>query len=230
MDIRKNKITIALDGHSSCGKSTFAKAIAEKYNYVYIDTGAMYRAITLASIRDNAIEGEVLNLHKMKALLAEVDIRFRNDEETGRRITLLNNEDVEEEIRRIEVSNLVSIVSKESIVREKMVALQQEMGKEKGIVMDGRDIGTVVFPEAELKLFMTADVEIRAKRRYLELQEKGESTDFMEILSNIEMRDRIDESREIAPLRKADDAIVLDNSAMSPEEQMKWLENIIENL
>lgn len=225
------KITIAIDGYSSCGKSTFAKAIAKEYGYIFIDSGAMYRAVTLYALNNGAVKvGEPVDASKVVALLPAIKIGFRFNSEAGRFETMLNGEVVEDAIRTIEVSNLVSPVSAIGEVREKMVALQQEMGKEKGIVMDGRDIGTVVFPEAELKIFMTADPKVRAMRRFKELQEKGDNTSLEAIEANVRSRDHMDETRDISPLRKADDALVLDNGNMTPAEQMAWIKEIMSKL
>jgi len=223
----EKKLIIAIDGYSSCGKSTFAKAIARELNYLYIDSGAMYRAVTLYCLRKGyAGRGEV----KLKDILAdigEIDICFVYNPDIGEYETCLNNENVEREIRGIEVSSHVSRISQIPEVREKMVELQRQIGVFKGIVMDGRDIGTVVFPDADLKIFMTASVDIRAKRRYDELKAKNIHVDPEEIRENIIARDIADENRDISPLRKAEDAIVLDNSRMTVEEQMEWVMEII---
>ncbi|HUX55300.1 MAG TPA: (d)CMP kinase [Williamwhitmania sp.] len=225
------KITIAIDGYSSCGKSTFAKAIAKEFGYIYIDSGAMYRAVTLAAIRGGAVtEDGKLSKTKVLEMLPSLQIGFVFNASAGRFETMLNGEVIEDAIRTIEVSNLVSPVSAIAEVRTKMVALQQEMGKSKGIVMDGRDIGTVVFPHAELKIFMTADPKVRAMRRYKELQEKCQSVSLEEIEANVRNRDHMDQNREVSPLRKADDALVLDNSYMTPAEQMEWVRTIVEKL
>lgn len=225
------KITIAIDGYSSCGKSTFAKAIAKEYGYIFIDSGAMYRAVTLYALNNGAVKvGEPVDAAKVVALLSAIKIGFRFNSEAGRFETILNGEVVEDAIRTIDVSNLVSPVSAIGEVREKMVALQQEMGKEKGIVMDGRDIGTVVFPDAELKIFMTADPKVRAMRRFKELQEKGDNTSMEAIEANVRSRDHMDETRDISPLRRADDALILDNGNMTPAEQMIWVREIMNKL
>ncbi|MBQ3805528.1 MAG: (d)CMP kinase [Prevotella sp.] len=218
------KITIAIDGHSSCGKSTMAKALAKKLGYIYVDTGAMYRAVTLYCMRNNLFdaEGEVMT-DRLREVMDEVKISFKFNEETGRPDTYLNGERVEDVIRSIEVSNHVSKVAAIPFVREAMVDQQRAMGKEKGVVMDGRDIGTTVFPDAELKIFVTASAEVRAQRRYDELQQKGMPADYDEILKNVQERDYIDSHREVSPLRKADDALLLDNSHMTIEEQDQWL-------
>jgi cytidylate kinase len=218
---------IAVDGYSSCGKSTFAKAIAKKLSYIYIDSGAMYRAVTLYSLQKGIMTGEYIDLEKLTRDLDQINIQFRFNKERMQNETYLNGENVEEEIRTIYVSDHVSDISKIKVVRKKMVEFQQEMGKHRGIVMDGRDIGTVVFPNAELKIFMTAGVEIRAERRYKELIEKGLTVSFEEVMENIVKRDNIDENRKESPLRKAKDAIVLDNSFTTPEEQMVWFHNLL---
>lgn len=217
------KIIIAIDGHSSCGKSTMAKDLAKKIGYKYIDTGAMYRAVTLYCIENRLFEGENLNLEELKKAIPDIKIDFRFNQETGRSDTYLNGKNVEKEIRTMEVADKVSIVSAVAFVRHAMVAQQQEMGKEKGVVMDGRDIGTVVFPNAELKVFVTASPEIRAQRRLDELRSKGEPASFEEVLENVKKRDLIDSTRTEGPLKKADDALVLDNSNLNIEEQNKWL-------
>ena len=217
------KIVIAIDGHSSSGKSTMAKELAKEIGYVYIDTGAMYRAVTLYALRHGYIQGNCINEDKLKADMGQLSISFRFNPLTGKADTFLNGENVESEIRGMEVANNVSIVASLGFVRKAMVAQQQAMGKEKGIVMDGRDIGTVVFPHAELKLFITASPEVRAQRRLEELQAKGEQVSFEEVLENVKKRDLIDSTRKESPLRKADDAIVLDNSNMSRADQKTWL-------
>lgn len=216
------KIIIAIDGHSSCGKSTMAKALAKELGYVYIDTGAMYRVVTLVALRNGWIENKTPDTPKILAGLKDIQITFKWDEEKGMNTTFLNGEDVEEEIRRLAVSENVSPVSAIAGVREEMVRQQRENGKDKGIVMDGRDIGTVVFPEAELKIFMTASPEIRAQRRYLELQEKGLAVNFEEILANVTERDKIDSTRTVSPLKKAESALVLDNSYLTRKQQLEW--------
>lgn len=213
------KIIIAVDGYSSGGKSTFAKAVAAKLGYIFIDTGAMYRAVTLYAMRNGIVDDPAA----LVAALPEVHIDFRFNPQTGRSDVYLNGENVEAEIRRIDVSSRVSAVSSIPQVRAKLVAMQQEMGRAKGIVMDGRDIGTVVFPEAELKIFMTADPHVRAERRYKELIAKGEQVSLAEIEENIRERDRQDETREVSPLRRAEDAVLLDNSYMTVEQQMEWI-------
>lgn len=217
-------ITIAIDGYSSCGKSTFAKAIAEKLGYTFIDTGAMYRAVTLYALRQRLISGAgVVNGDGLRAALPLISIRLLRDAQGGGNTVFLNGEDVTEEIRLSAVSDNVSRVSELAPVRAHLVAQQRAMGQQKAVVMDGRDIGTVVFPCAELKIFMTALPEIRAQRRYLELSAKGVQTSPEEVERSIRQRDAIDENRAVSPLRKADDAVLLDNSYMSVEEQMEWV-------
>ena len=218
----KKKIVIALDGFSSCGKSTFAKAIAAKLGYIFIDTGAMYRAVALYALEQGAIVDGVVDEAQVVELLGEVEISFRFNAERGASDIYVNGVYAEDRIRGIEVSNCVSKVSSIGAVREKLVAMQQQMGRERGVVMDGRDIGTVVFPDAELKIFMTADPKVRAERRYKELTAKGEAVTMEEILENVISRDQADMTRAISPLRRAEDALELDNSYMSVEEQMAW--------
>lgn len=218
------KITIAIDGYSSCGKSTMAKDLAKEIGYVYVDTGAMYRSVTLYAQRHHLFlaDGSV-DVEKLKPAMADIHISFKFNESTGRPDCYLNGELVEKEIRSLEVSSHVSPIAAVPFVREALVAQQQKMGEEKGIVMDGRDIGTTVFPHAELKIFVTASSHIRAQRRYDELQAKGMPADFDDILKNVEERDYIDTHRETSPLKKADDAITLDNSNMTIHEQKEWL-------
>lgn len=220
------KIVIAVDGFSSCGKSTFAKLVAARLGYIFIDTGAMYRAVTLYALENGAIANGILNEEALIGMLDDIDISFRFNPERGASDIYVNGVWVEGKIRTIEVSNLVSSVSAVAEVRKRLVALQQRMGRDKGVVMDGRDIGTVVFPNAELKIFMTADPEVRAERRYRELQAKGERVSMEEIVENIRQRDHLDQTRAISPLRKADDAIVLDNGGMTLEEEMVWFDEI----
>ena len=218
------KITIAIDGHSSCGKSTMAKDLARRVGYIYVDTGAMYRSVTLYALRSGLIKADgSIDTVELERQMPSIRISFRLNEETGRPDTYLNGECVEKDIRSIDVSSHVSPIAALPFVRTAMVAQQQQMGKDKGVVMDGRDIGTTVFPDAELKIFVTASARVRAQRRYDELQQKGMPADFDEILKNVEERDYIDSHREVSPLRKADDAIELDNSYMTIEEQNKWL-------
>lgn len=216
------RLIIAIDGHSSCGKSTFAKAIAARLGYIFIDTGAMYRAVTLYALEHEAIPSGMVDEAAVEHLLHEIDIDFRFNASRGASDIYVNGDCVEGKIRTIEVSNCVSAVSSIGAVRRKLVAMQQDMGRRGGVVMDGRDIGTDVFPDAELKIYMTADPRVRAERRYLELTAKGDSVSFEEVYNNVVSRDKADMTRAISPLRKAEDAIVLDNSAMSVEEQMEW--------
>jgi len=218
-----HKIVVAIDGHSSCGKSTIAKAVASRFGYIFIDSGAMYRAVTLFALRKQLISEGSVKVQELIDLLPSIQIDFRYNAERQKSDTYLNGENVENEIRQLPVSQNVSPVAAIAEVRAAMVRLQQEMGKDKGIVMDGRDIGTVVFPEAELKLFVTASAEIRAQRRFDELTAKGEQVSYEEILQNVQERDHIDSTREASPLRKADDALVLDNSYMTREEQLDWV-------
>ena len=222
------KIVIAIDGYSSCGKSTFAKTIAKELGYIYIDSGAMYRAVTLYSMRKGYILNGIPDDNRITGALDRINIEFLYNPVSGEFETHLNSENVEREIRSIDVSSYVSPVSTIPQVRTKLVALQRQIGLSKGIVMGGRDIGTVVFPEAELKIFMTASVDIRAKRRYDELTGKGIVVDFEDVRQNIIARDITDENRDISPLRRADDAIILDNSRMTVEQQMEWVRGIIE--
>ncbi len=218
------KITIAIDGFSSCGKSTMAKDLAREIGYVYVDTGAMYRAVTLFAMRNKMFGADgTVNADELKARMDDIRISFKLNVATGRPDTYLNGTLVENEIRSIEVSNKVSPVSALPFVREALVRQQQVMGKDKGVVMDGRDIGTTVFPDAELKVFVTASAEVRARRRYDELKAKGMEADFDEILKNVKERDYIDSHREASPLRKAADAVELDNSLMTIDEQKAWL-------
>ena len=216
------KIIIAIDGFSSCGKSTLAKSLAKELHYAYIDSGAMYRAVTLYALRHGWIKNGHPDNGMIIQYLPEISISFIYDHESERNTTFLNNENVEEAIRRLDVSENVSPVSTIREVREAMVVLQQEFAKEKGIVMDGRDIGTVVFPQAELKIFMTASLEIRAHRRFLELSGKGIKVTMEEVRENITQRDFIDQNRQESPLRKAGDALLLDNSFLTPGEQLQW--------
>lgn len=218
------KIVIAIDGFSSCGKSTMAKDLAREVGYIYVDTGAMYRAVTLFAMRNDVFDAEGnIDETRLKALLPDVKLTFQLNNETKLPEVCLNGENVELYIRTLEVSQHVSPIAALPFVREKLVEQQQAMGKEKGIVMDGRDIGTVVFPNAELKIFVTASAEIRAQRRFKELEAKGMPADFDEILQNVEQRDYIDTHRETSPLRQADDALVLDNSHLTIAEQKVWL-------
>jgi cytidylate kinase len=218
------KITIAIDGHSSCGKSTMAKDLAREIGYVYVDTGAMYRSVTLYALRNGLFEDDgSVKTEALEQEMPNIRITFQFNPETGRPDTYLNGEYVEKEIRSLEVSSHVSPIAAIGFVRRALVAQQQQMGKDKGVVMDGRDIGTVVFPDAELKVFVTASAKVRAQRRYDELKAKGMPADFDDILKNVEERDYIDSHREESPLRQADDAILLDNSDMTIPEQKAWL-------
>lgn len=218
------KIVIAIDGYSSCGKSTMAKNLARQLGYVYVDTGAMYRAVTLYALRHQLFkaDGEV-DAVSLQRDMPDIRISFQFNKQTGKPDTYLNDELVEQEIRTMQVSERVSKIAALPFVRTALVAQQQRMGKDKGIVMDGRDIGTVVFPHAELKIFVTASAEVRAQRRYDELQQKGMSARYDDILKNVQERDYIDSHREVSPLRKADDAIELDNSNLTIDEQQQWL-------
>lgn len=225
------KIIIAIDGHSSCGKSTMAKQLAKEIGYVYVDTGAMYRAVTLYAMRNGMYPDAGIQEEALKAAIdaGKILITFKFNAETGRPDTYLNGEKVEDEIRQMEVSNRVSPIAALPFVRALLTEQQQAMGKEKGIVMDGRDIGTAVFPQAEMKVFVTASAKVRAERRYKELLEKAKTQEelaalnFDEVLKNVEERDYIDSHREVAPLRQAEDALVLENSNMTREEQSAWL-------
>lgn len=218
------KIIVAIDGHSSCGKSTMAKSLAAQVGYIYVDTGAMYRAVTLFAMRQGLFDAQGQpDAARLEALVPKIEVSFRLDPDTHLPLVCLNGEVVEEEVRTLEVSSHVSAIAALPFVREALTRQQQRMGEEKGIVMDGRDIGTVVFPQAELKVFVTASAEVRAQRRFLELTAKGQTVAFEDILRNVQERDYIDSHREVAPLRQADDALVLDNSEMTREEQMQWL-------
>lgn len=221
------KLTIAIDGFSSCGKSTMAKALAKKLDYTYVDSGAMYRAVTLYCIDNNLISEGNINEELLGQRLVEIQIEFLPNSETGQADTYLNGKNIEDKIRQIEVSNLVSPVSKLAFVRKTLVELQRKISEGKGVVMDGRDIGTVVFPDADLKIFMTADVDIRAQRRYDELINKNQKVNFQEIRDNINQRDYIDSTRKESPLRQAEDAVVLDNSKMNRKEQLNWILDLI---
>ena len=218
------KITIAIDGYSSCGKSTMAKDLAKEIGYIYVDTGAMYRSVTLYALRNNLFNADgSIREQELQEQMKNINISFQFNKETGRPDTYLNGENVENDIRTMEVSSHVSPIATLAFVREALVKQQQRMGAEKGIVMDGRDIGTVVFPDAELKIFVTASAEVRAQRRYDELKAKGMEADFADILKNVQERDYIDSHRETSPLRKADDALELDNSKLTIAEQKQWL-------
>lgn len=218
------KITIAIDGYSSCGKSTMAKDLAREIGYVYVDTGAMYRSVTLYALRHNLFNADgSVREDELRQEMGNIHITFKLNPETGRPDTYLNGELVENDIRSLEVSNHVSPIAAIAFVRHALVAQQQQMGKKKGIVMDGRDIGTTVFPDAELKVFVTASAQVRAQRRFDELQAKGMPADFSDILKNVQERDYIDTHRETSPLKKADDALELDNSHLTISEQKAWL-------
>ena len=222
------KITIAIDDFSSCGKSTMAKDLAKQLGYIYVDTGAMYRAVTLFAMQHGLFNADgSVKTQDLQQQMSHINITFKLNKLTGRPDTYLNNELVESNIRTLEVSNHVSQIAAIPFVREAMVAQQQRLGKDKAVVMDGRDIGTVVFPEAELKVFVTASAEVRAQRRYDELKEKGMPADFNDILKNVEERDYLDSHREVSPLRKAPDAIELDNSHMTIAEQSDWLMKLV---
>lgn len=218
------KIVIAIDGFSSCGKSTMAKDLAHEVGYIYVDTGAMYRSVTLYALRNQLFDADGnIMANALEAAMPHINIAFKLNEQTGRPDTYLNGQCVENEIRTLEVSSKVSIVAALPFVRKKLVEEQQKMGEEKGIVMDGRDIGTVVFPHAELKIFVTASAEVRAQRRFDELEAKGMPADYADILKNVQERDYIDSHRAVSPLTKAADAIELDNSHMTIAEQKQWL-------
>lgn len=217
------KIIIAIDGHSSCGKSTMAKDLAREVGYIYVDSGAMYRAVTLWALRQNYFNGNEINTEALEKDMPNISITFRLNADTRLPETYLNDENVEKEIRSLEVSSRVSPIATLPFVREALTRWQQELGAEKGIVMDGRDIGTAVFPEAELKIFVTASAEVRAQRRYDELKAKGMEAAYEDILQNVKERDYIDSHRAMNPLRQADDAIVLDNSELTIAEQKQWL-------
>lgn len=221
------KIIIAIDGYSSCGKSSFAKAIAARMGYIFIDTGAMYRGVTLWTLRHGLLSDGVIDTEALCAALPSIELTFEYNDQRKAGDLMLCGENVESAIRSIEVSDLVSHVSAIPQVRAHLVAMQQAMGRDKGIVMDGRDIGTTVFPHAELKIFMTADADVRALRRYKELTAKGEHVSLEEVRRNVVERDRIDQTREESPLRRADDAIILDNSHMTVAQQMEWFEKVI---
>ena len=217
------KIIVAIDGYSSCGKSTMAKTLARKIGYTYIDSGAMYRAVTLFALENGIITGSDVDAPGLEKRLNEIKITFSTDKETGSNITELNGKDVERRIRTLEVSSHVSAIAALPFIRTFLTAQQRSLGKKKGIVMDGRDIGTTVFPDAELKIFVTASAEVRARRRYDELQAKGERASYEEIIENVKQRDYIDTHREVSPLTQAPDAVVLDNSFMTLEQQDEWL-------
>ena len=226
----EKRLIIAIDGYSSCGKSTFARLIAKELNYIFIDSGAMYRAVTLYCMRRSFISMASINTQAIISELKDIHIDFVFNPDINEYETFLNSENVEKEIRNMAVTSYVSRISQILEVRQRMVKMQRQIGISKGIVMDGRDIGTVVFPDADIKIFMTASVDIRAKRRHNELKEKGVNIDFEEIKRTIIARDIADENRDISPLRRADDAIILDNSRMTVEEQMVWIKDIIDKV
>ncbi len=217
------KIIIAIDGFSSCGKSTMAKSLARSIGYLYFDSGAMYRAVSLFCLQQGLFADGSIDVEALRARMNEIKITFEADPVTKNSVTLLNGVNVEKEIRSLEVSRIVSKVAALDFVRADMIEQQRRMGQAKGIVMDGRDIGTTVFPEAEMKIFVTASAEVRAQRRYDEIIARGDSADYAEILENVQQRDHIDQTREVSPLRKADDALLLDNSNMTRQEQEQWL-------
>ena len=227
MTKRKDNLVIAIDGFSSCGKSTVAKQLAKKLNYTYIDSGAMYRVITLFCMKNDLISNDIVDVEGLRKRMDEIKIHFTFDEKKQQYLTWMNETLVEDDIRNITVSDKVSLVSKIDFVREKLVKLQQELGVKGGIVMDGRDIGTVVFPNADVKLFMTASVDVRAKRRYDELIAKGDEVSYKAVAENIAKRDFIDQNRDIAPLKQADDAIVIDNGNLTREEQLHKIIEIV---
>ena len=224
------RLIIAVDGYSSCGKSTFAKAIARRMGYVYIDTGAMYRAVTLFALEQGLYDSGTLNRRRLYAALPDLQIDFAHNGESGQPEIRLNGRAVEDRIRSGRVADLVSEVSALRPVRARMTDLQRKMGAERGIVMDGRDIGTVIFPDADIKIFMTADDDVRAMRRLKELLGKKIETTFEEVKANLLKRDRLDKTRKNSPLRQAEDAIVLDNSYMTPEDQMVWFEGVLQKM
>ncbi len=223
MTLQKSKLVIAIDGYSSCGKSTVAKDLAKLLNIIFIDSGAMYRCVTLYALENGIINNTNIDLDNLKSALSNISISFKFDVSSKINETFLNGVSVERKIRSLEVSNHVSAISAIGFVRNKMVELQQKMGETESIVMDGRDIGTVVFPQADLKLFMTASPEIRAERRFKEFQEKKENITFEEVLENVKKRDHIDETREESPLKKAADAIVLNNDKIGKEKQLEFI-------
>jgi len=229
--VEQEKIIIALDGHSSCGKSTYAKLIATELGYSYIDTGAMYRAVTLAAMEAGLFdETDAPAIDMIETLLGHVELKLKHNPDKQRTEIFLNSRMVEDLIRTMEVSGHVSYIAAISAVRRKMVEYQRMLGIEKGVVMDGRDIGTVVFPDAAIKIFLTASLEVRAGRRYRELIEKGMAADFSEVQKNLEKRDQIDSNRADSPLKQADDAILLDNSEMTLEQQMIWFGDLYQGI
>ena len=227
MSDTKHRIIIAVDGFSSCGKSTFAKAIAARLGYIFIDTGAMYRAVTLYALEHGAIVSGIVDEEKVIALLDDISIDFRFNPERGASDIYVNGDRAEGRIRTIEVSNCVSRVSAIRQVREKLVAMQQAMGRQRGVVMDGRDIGTVILPDAEVKIFLTASAQARSKRRFIELREKGEDVTLEEVLADMRQRDHDDETRAAAPLKQAEDAILVDTSELTLEQSIAAVEAVI---
>ncbi len=225
-----SKITIAIDGYSSCGKSTLARALAAKLGYIYVDSGAMYRAVALYCLRKNLIQNHKFEKEMVIGILDEIHLSFQYNPSTRASDTYLNGENVEREIRQMYVSDNVSAISVVKEVREKMMKIQRELGKDKGVVMDGRDIGTHVFPDAELKIFMTADTDIRTQRRLDELTSKGTHISFEEVKANLLKRDHDDTHRKESPLTKAKDAIVLDNTDISKEQQLEFVVKLINDL
>ena len=218
------RIIIAIDGFSSCGKSTMAKALARNIGYLYFDSGAMYRAVALYCMQNGLINDErMIDTETLRARMKDIHITFEADPVTKNSLTFLNGVNVEHEIRSLEVSQVVSQVAALDFVRSEMIEQQRAMGEKKGIVMDGRDIGTTVFPDAEMKIFVTASAEVRAQRRYDELTARGDNANFQEILENVLQRDHIDQTRKVSPLKQADDARLLDNSNLTREQQMEWL-------
>lgn len=223
----QNKLTIAIDGYSSSGKSTVAKDLAARLGYTYIDSGAMYRVVALVAMRKGYILNDNVDESKLKKELENIDISFSYSADQKKYESYLNGEYVENEIRAMDVSNRVSYIARIPFVREFLVEKQREMGDVGGVIMDGRDIGTVVFPNADIKLFVTAGVEVRARRRYDELIAKGEDVSLDDVIENVRNRDHLDETREVSPLKKAEDALVLDTSNMTPADQLEWLEKIV---
>jgi len=229
--VEEQKIIIALDGNSSCGKSTYAKLIAAELGYAYIDSGAMYRAVTLAAMDAGLFDDTgAPPVEKIEALLPQIQLKLKHNQEKQRTEIFLNGRMVEDLIRQMDVSAHVSYIAAISAVRRKMVEYQRSLGKEKGVVMDGRDIGTVVFPEAAIKIFLTASLEVRAERRYKELIDKGMPAEYSDVQENLEKRDRIDSNREDSPLMQAEDAILLDNSEMTLEQQMIWFRELYQQV
>lgn len=220
------KIIIAIDGFSSCGKSTMAKSLARNIGYLYFDSGAMYRAVSLYCLQNGLIKENSVDIEGLRSAIGDIHISFEADPATKNSITMLNGVNVEKEIRSLEVSRIVSTIAALDFVRTEMIEQQRQMGKSKGIVMDGRDIGTTVFPDAELKIFVTASAQVRAQRRYDEIIARGDTANFQEILENVLQRDHLDQTRDVSPLRQAHDAILLDNSNMTLKEQEEWLANL----